>query len=252
MAKAIKIAGAVVLGAGLILATGGVAAGFGLAATLGASSGVLGLSVGALLLTGSSIMTLGTGLGRPKVLQTQTDRLYAQFNPREFRKTVLGQTAFPIDVRHEEWLGNNQEYCFWIVALASHAIDGVEEIWIGTELAWTRVGGVQGKYRGYLFVPDIVTEGTAANAINRSQQWDGSRHLTGCAYLHLRFKTTGNSKRTESPFSGGPPSRITVIAQGVIYKQIEAFGLKDQADELITDFKASDEQILQILRCSNR
>ncbi len=214
MAKAIKIAGAVVLGAGLILATGGVAAGLGLAATLGASSGVLGLSVGALILAGSSVMTLGTALARPKVPQTQTDRLYAQLNPREFRKTVLGQTALPVDVRHEEWEGANQEWCRWIVAHASHGIDGVEEIWFGTELAWSATTGVTSKYRGYFFVDAIVLEGSPSNALSLSNQWNGTRHLTGCAYSAWRFKTTGNGKKAESPFSGGPPSRITVIGRG--------------------------------------
>ncbi len=214
MAKALKIAGAVIVGAGLVLATGGVAAGFGLAATLGASSGVLGLSVGALILAGSSIATLGTALGRPKVPQTQTDRLYAQLNPREFRKTVLGQTAMPVDVRHEEWEGANQEWCRWIVAHASHGIDGVEEIWFGTELGWSATTGVTAKYRGYFFVDAVVLEGSPANALALSGQWNGTRRLTGCAYSAWRFKTTGNSKKAESPFSGGPPSRITVIGRG--------------------------------------
>lgn len=38
--------------------------------------------------------------------------------------------------------------------------------------------------------------------------------LTGCAYLRARFKVTGNSKKTDSPFSGGPPSRITIVGKG--------------------------------------
>ncbi|MEJ8630585.1 hypothetical protein P0F65_13445 [Sphingomonas sp. I4] len=175
---------------------------------------MLGLSVGALILAGSSIATLGTALARPKVPQTQTDRLYAQFNPREFRKTVLGQTALPVDVRHEEWEGANQEWCRWIVAHASHGIDGVEEIWFGTELAWSATTSVTSKYRGYFFVDAVVLEGSPANALALSSQWNGTRRLTGCAYSAWRFKTTGNSKKAESPFSGGPPSRITVIGRG--------------------------------------
>ncbi|APX64557.1 hypothetical protein AV944_00385 [Sphingomonas sp. LK11] len=214
MAKAIKIAGAVVLGAGLILATGGIAAGFTLGAALGAGSGVLGLSIGGLILAGSTVMTLGTALDRPKVPQVQSDRLYAQLNPREFRKTVLGQTALPVDVRHEEWEGSNQEWCRWIVAHASHGIDGVEEIWFGTEMGWSATTGVTAKFRGYFYNDAIVLEGSPTNALALSNQWNGTRHLTGCAYSAWRFKTTGNSKKAESPFSGGPPSRITVIGRG--------------------------------------
>lgn len=214
MAKAIKIAGAVVVGAGLILATGGIAAGFTLGAALGAGSGVLGLSIGGLILAGSTIATLGSALDRPKVPQVQSDRLYAQLNPREFRKTVLGQTAMPVDVRHEEWEGTNQEWCRWIVGHASHGIDGVEEIWFGTELAWSATTGVTAKYRGYFFVDAVVLEGSPANALTLSNQWNGTRRLTGCAYSAWRFKTTGNNKKAESPFSGGPPNRITVIGRG--------------------------------------
>ncbi|GAA3254495.1 phage tail tip fiber protein [Sphingomonas yabuuchiae] len=214
MAKAIKIAGAVVVGAGLILATGGIAAGFTLGAALGAGSGVLGLSIGGLILAGSTIATLGSALDRPKVPQVQSDRLYAQLNPREFRKTVLGQTAMPVDVRHEEWEGTNQEWCRWIVGHASHGIDGVEEIWFGTELAWSATTGVTAKYRGYFFVDAVVLEGSPANALALSNQWNGTRRLTGCAYSAWRFKTTGNTKKAESPFSGGPPNRITVIGRG--------------------------------------
>ena len=214
MAKAIKIAGAVVIGAGLILATGGIAAGFTLGAALGAGSGVLGLSIGGLILAGSTIATLGSSLDRPKVPQVQNDRLYAQLNPREFRKTVLGQTALPVDVRHEEWEGSSQEWYRWIVGHASHGIDGVDEIWFGTEMAWSATTGVTAKYRGYFFVDAIVLEGTPSNALALSNQWNGTRHLTGCAYSAWRFKTTGNSKKADSPFSGGPPSRITVIGRG--------------------------------------
>ena len=214
MAKAIKIAGAVIVGAGLVLATGGIAAGFTLGAALGAGSGVLGLSIGGLILAGSTIATLGSSLDRPKVPQVQSDRLYAQLNPRELRKTVLGQTAMPVDVRHEEWEGADQEWCRWIVAHASHAIDGVEEIWFGTEMAWSATTGVTARYRGYFFVDAIVLEGSPANALALSNQWNGTRHLTGCAYSAWRFKTTGNGKKAESPFSGGPPSRITVIGRG--------------------------------------
>ncbi len=211
MAKALKVAAVVAGVAALAIVTGGAAAGLGISLATSA----FGVSASGLLLASTGLSLASAALmKKPGVTSSQTDRLYANIDPRAFRKTVLGSTAMPIDVRHEEWIGNDQDYCFWIVCLASHRIEGVDELWVENELAWTAAGGVQGKYRGYLTVPDIVLEGSPANAINRSGQWDGTRHLTGCAYMHLRWKITGNSKKTDSPFQSGPPSRITIVGRG--------------------------------------
>ncbi|MFS0771030.1 hypothetical protein [Sphingomonas sp. 1P08PE] len=43
-----------------------------------------------------------------------------------------------------------------------------------------------------------------------------SRRYTGCAYIRLRYKLTGNSKKTESPFAGGSiPTRMTIVGDGI-------------------------------------
>ncbi len=214
MAKALKI-GAVVVGvAALAIVTGGAAAGLGI--SLATGIGASGITAGTLLLA-STALSAGAALlqGTPKVPAAQTERLFANIDPRTFRKTVLGQTAFPIDVRYEEWSGKDQEFCDWIICFASHAIDGLEEIWFNTEPAWTRTGGVQGKFRGYFDLPNLVLEGTPGNAFSfASGKWNGSTRLTGCAYARFRFKMTGNGKKAESPFASGIPSRITAIGRG--------------------------------------
>ncbi len=214
MAKALKI-GAVVVGvAALAIVTGGAAAGLGI--SLATGIGATGITAGTLVLA-STALSVGAALlqGTPKVPAAQTERLFANIDPRTFRKTVLGQTAFPIDVRYEEWSGKDQEFCDWIVCFASHAIDGLEEIWFNTELAWTRAGGVQGKFRGYFDLPNLVLEGTPGNAFSfASGKWNGSTRLTGCTYARFRFKMTGNGKKAESPFASGIPSRITAIGRG--------------------------------------
>ncbi|MBX4388502.1 hypothetical protein K4H03_20625, partial [Mycobacterium tuberculosis] len=38
----------------------------------------------------------------------------------------------------------------------------------------------------------------------------------GCAYVHLRYKTTGNSKKTESPFASSIPQRMTIKGKGAL------------------------------------
>lgn len=212
MAKALKVAAAVVGIAALAVVTGGAALGLG--ASLATSA--FGVSAGALLIASTGLQALSAVMTKgPTVPGSQTQRLVASVDPRAFRKTVFGSTAMATDVRYEEWSGADQEYCDWIICLASHAIDGVDEIWLNNDLAWTAAGGVQGKFAGYLEVPNIILEGTPRNAFTfASGTWNGSHRLTGCAYLRMRFKVTGNGKKGESPFSSGPTSRMTIVGRG--------------------------------------
>ncbi|AOH85720.1 hypothetical protein AWL63_19010 [Sphingomonas panacis] len=223
MAKALKIVGLVVGAAVLAVATAGTGLALALGTSLtsavgfgvGAVGTLFGVSAGTLLLGAAALSTIGSALSNPQVPSSQTDRLTASIDPRAFRKTALGQTALATDIRYEEWSGKDQEYCDWIVANASHAIDGVEEIWLDQEMAWSATTGVTSKYVGYFSVPNIVLEGSPASAFTfGSGKWNQSARLTGCAYVRLRFKTTGNSKKAESPFSSSIPTRITIIGRG--------------------------------------
>ncbi|OWK27586.1 hypothetical protein [Sphingomonas dokdonensis] len=212
MAKALKIAATVVGVAALAVVTGGAALGLGVSLATTA----FGVSAGALLAVSAGLQLASAALTKsPAVPTSQTQRLIASVDPRAFRKSVLGQTAMATDIRYEEWSGADQEYCDWIICLASHAIDGVEEIWIDQELAWSASTGVTGKFAGYFSVPNIILEGSPSNAFTfGSGQWNGFTRLTGCAYLRLRFKTTGNGKKATSPFSSGISTRLTIIGRG--------------------------------------
>ncbi|GAA3271505.1 hypothetical protein GCM10020258_46670 [Sphingomonas yabuuchiae] len=76
-------------------------------------------------------------------------------------------------------------------------------------------GRPQGKFVGYFSVPHLTLEAQASDGYTfGSGRWNGDRRLTGCAWLHLQFKVTGNSKKAESPFSGGPTNRMTIIGKG--------------------------------------
>ncbi|WP_031392934.1 hypothetical protein [Sphingomonas sp. STIS6.2] len=212
MAKALKTA-ALVVGAVALVATGvGAVALPGFAGALT----VAGISTGTLFLVSGGLTVAASLLQKtPKVPASQTDRLSASVNPGAFRHTVLGQTAMPVEVRYEEWSGKDQEYCDWIVLHASHACEAIDEIWFETTMAWSRATGVVGKYVGYFTVPHIILDGSPANAFTLgSGKWNRGARLTGCAYSHWRFKLTGNSKKAESPFVSGMPSRITVIGRG--------------------------------------
>jgi hypothetical protein len=185
-----------------------------------------GIAIGAATITSGAILAAGITMAlstvamaafAPKIPKTQISRLNVSLDPSTPRKVVLGTTAMPLDLRYHESSGTDQEYVDYIIALAAHKIASVTEIWFEEKQAWTLAGGVTGTYSGYLTVA-IRTEGTAGNyiSINGGGKWGSSRRLTGCAYLHLRIRRTGVTKKAESPLAGGLPSRVTVIGEGAL------------------------------------
>jgi hypothetical protein len=178
------------------------------------------LTVAGVLTGQPELIGLGLSYGAKALAPTpkmpsQTERLNASINPREAFKRVLGRTAMATDVRYCEWFGTNQERFGEIIAVASHKVKSVQEVWLNDELAWSSTGGVTSKYNGYFWVRNVVLEGGAANGVTfGSGQWNNTRRLTGCAFVFLEFKVTGNSKKAESPFSSGVPSRMTIIGEG--------------------------------------
>lgn len=116
------------------------------------------------------------------------------------------------DIRDQEF-SNNQEYLHRFIVTASHKATAYEEIWFDDKKAWSTTGGVTSDFAGYLTVTPIL-EGSAANAINLSSRMGATRRYTGLAYIYLRFKLTGNSKKAESPFAQSIPSRVTIIGKG--------------------------------------
>ena len=213
MGKVLKTISLVAAMGALIVATGGLA-------LFGTTAGItlLGVSAGTLTLVSLGAGILSTLLTpRPKQPPTQLSRLNVSLDPSTPRKIVFGTTAMPLDLRYHESSGTDQEYVDYIVAVAAHKVASITEIWFEEKQAWTLAGGVTGTYSGYLTV-QVRTEGTDANyiSINGGGKWGSSRRLTGCAYVYLRIKRTGNTKKAESPLVGGLPSRVTVIGEGAL------------------------------------
>lgn len=183
------------------------------AVTLGAS-----LGISAALLTAISVgASIGSTLlaKRPKAPKTPdgtAERLNASIDPRTPRKGVWGITAGNTDIRDQEFT-DSQTYLHRFIVVAAHKVHGITEIWFDDQKAWTSAGGVQGEYVGYLTVTPIL-EGSSGNAINISARMGSTRRYTGCAYVYLRYKLTGNSKKSESPFSQSIPTRLTIRTEG--------------------------------------
>ena len=206
--KGLLIAAVLITAAVLAIPTGGLSLGIGLTITKG-----MVIAMGVTM----ALSTVSAALLGPKVPKTQLTRLNVSLDPVTPRKVVFGTTAMPLDLRYHETSGSNQEYIDYIIALAAHKVTSIDELWFEEKQAWTASGGVTGTYSGYLTVT-TRTEGTAGNtiAINGGGKWGSSRRLTGCAYMHIRIKRTGNSKKAESPLVNGLPSRVTVIGNGAL------------------------------------
>jgi hypothetical protein len=203
--------GGVILGVAAVVASGGL----GLAAA-GAVTGFLGMGAATIGLVAAGL-SLGSSLLAPKpkapaVSPASSDRLVASIDPRAARKIWLGDTAAPTDIQDQEFTGA-QEFLHRFIAIASHKASQVREVWFDDKLAWTSGGGAQGEFAGYLAITPIL-EGSAGNAINISPRMGATRRYTGCAYLHVRYKLTGASKSTQSPFAQAIPSRVTIRGKG--------------------------------------
>lgn len=214
-----KVAG-VIAGVALIASGVGAIAGGSLLAAIG---GAATLST---IATVAGVISLGAGMlaKKPGPGPSTISRLQVTFDPGSPRKLVYGRTALATDLRYSGYTGSGQEYYHQILCVASHQVEAIEEIWFESELAWSASGGIASKYSGYLTVASR-TAGTSGNAIAIDSVWTSSARLTGCAYLHLRYKLTGNSKKAESPFSQSIPSRVTVRGKGALVPDIRIVGV---------------------------
>ena len=217
-----KVVGKLALIAGVIalqfIPGVGQAVGFALAAAhISVAAGLAVASVLTTLAIGAAVSLASDALrGHGGASSAQLSALNLSFDPLASRKLSFGTGLLSTDVLYWEPSGTNQEYADYIIGMAAHEIAGGDTIYSESNVLWTLAGGVQGIYVGYLTV-DVRLVGTSSNgiAINSGATWDSTCTLTGCAYLHLRIKRTGASAKADSPFSGGLPSRMTVVGRGM-------------------------------------
>jgi hypothetical protein len=185
----------------------------GSAAAGAAAAGIISSLVVAV---GATLALSGiAGFLAPGVPKSQLSRLNVSLDPTTPRKAVFGTTAMNLDLRYHEGSGTNQEYIDYIICVAAHKVKAISEIWFEEKQAWASGSGVTSTYSGYLTVATRL-EGNSGNtiSINGGSKWGSTCRLTGCAYVHIRIKRTGNSSKTESPLVNGLPSRVTIIGEG--------------------------------------
>lgn len=183
----------------------------------------IALVVGGYIVAGPIGAAAGAAIGNvlmpikaPRVPLSQIERLNASINPTAFRCGILGETALNTDIRYGYPSGTEQRYIDYIIGVACHRVESIDEIWIENRKAWSAAGG----YEAWTIVGGVNrltvtvrTEGSAGNAINIGGSWNGTARLTGCAYVRLRIDRQG-TKKTDSPFSNGLASRVTIKGKG--------------------------------------
>jgi hypothetical protein len=190
----------------------GIGQAVGAALLISAGAATAGIEI-ALVLAGS--LLLGPSGPKGSLTNTAQGRLYATLVTTEPRKWWLGgPTAGGNDVRYQTYTGTKQEYYHQVIAHASHQVQSIDEIWIDNEKAWSKTGGVLGRYVGWLTVTtrELATSG---NGIAIDSVWTSSCTLTGCAYTYLQYKLldTTNSSNA-SPFQSGISGRLTFRGKG--------------------------------------
>jgi hypothetical protein len=203
--KVVSIA-AIVAGIALAIPSGGtslLAVGLGVSSTAAAAI-VVGLSLGASLLAPKP--------KAPKVPESATDRLNASIDPRAPRKIAFGTTALATDIVDQEF-SDDETLLRRFIVCASHKVWDIAEIWFDDELAWTELGGVQGKFVGYLTVA-ITPFGDSS--YNTGPRMGDSRKMTGLANVYFIYKLTGNTKKESSPFAQSIPTRLTIKGSGAL------------------------------------
>ena len=206
-------------GVGTAIAGAAFSASAAAGATLSAAT-LAAIQAGAATLivaTGLTIAANGLQMARAAnaISQAQLTRLNVSLDPSAPRKIAFGHTALATDLRASIPTGADQEYHEYVICVASHTVESITEIWFEDRQAWTVGGGIASYYSGYLTTVTVRNPGTNANGIAINSQWPATSTLTGCAYVYLKVKRTGNSKKAESVLPQGIPSRVTIIGKGM-------------------------------------
>lgn len=160
-------------------------------------------------------------LGGPKDINSGTiSRLEINIDPTAPRKIVFGNTAAGTDERFHELTNKNNHYIettddkgdyqHRVIALASHKLYSVDQIFLEDVLSF-QGGGATGKYNKKSGLKiTAITEGSAANAapFASGNYWTSACTFTGCAYLKI------SQKLDQDVYPDGLPSRMTTIVRG--------------------------------------
>jgi hypothetical protein len=176
-----------------LIAVGASVAGSAIGGAL--ASGVLASIIGsvasfAIQAVGSQI--LGGGSKPPSFSSTLQDRTVMVRQPITTRKIVYGKlrVSGPL-VFHDKTKTGDGTFHHLIVALASHEIESIDEVYFDNKLAWSASGGYESWLKGtarinlHLGASDQAAD---QDLINESSLWSAEHRGGGVAHVYVRIK----------------------------------------------------------------
>ena len=146
--------------------------------------------------------------GKPKISEP-VNTLNKSLEPEAYRKILLGRTAAPLDVRHWQVWGSSGTRFDEVIALATHRINSVQEIYFEDKLAFNAAGVVQSPFNGVVSREvRLGLPGQTALNVGGGNQYTAQATFDGCAALALKWLPD------EKKLPNGVPSRYTVVSEG--------------------------------------
>lgn len=136
--------------------------------------------------------------------------LSKQIDPEAPRKIILGKTAAPLDLRFWEVWGTGGKKYDEVIALATHKVNKIRELYIEDKLAIDSDGIVQADFTGVLSRATALGDAAQAAITNvgSGTLWNASSKFRGVAHILLKWVPD------EKKLPNGIPSRYTQIVEG--------------------------------------
>jgi hypothetical protein len=148
------------------------------------------------------------GGNKAKVKAKSANTLNKTLDPEAYRKIVLGRTAAPLDLRFWEVYGTGGKLFDEVIALATHRINSVKELYLEDALAVSSTGVVQTAFSSVLSRAYNLGDGSGALSVGSGSQWTSAATFDGCAHMVLKWNPD------EKLLPNGIPSRYTQIIEG--------------------------------------
>lgn len=213
MSKVVKVIALVVIAVAVIVFAPQIA-GF-LATTFGGAA----VSAATIAAITSTIVGIGLSIGLTAIgtlfrksanlSQSMADRLNTTVVPTAPRKIVFGRTGAGADVRFFETYGSKKDRYVQVIALASHKLNAIREVYFENDLRWSAGTLVNNTKSGLGYIR-AVPEGAPGNgqACGSGGYWTAASTFTGCGYIVVDYKLDNEA------WPQGIPSRITTVVEG--------------------------------------
>ncbi len=145
-----------------------------------------------------------------KTEASHVNNLTKSIDPEASRKIVFGNIAAPLDERFWEVWGAEDTNFDEVIAVATHRINAVKELYIENDLAINAAGVVQTKFSGLLTRTSALGNQSTALAVGSGTLWTSAAKFDGCAHIKLSWLVD------EKRLPNGIPSRYTQVIEGAL------------------------------------